>query len=216
MKFEKQNIIDKVNTLRDERNMMTYCDASSLSHEAIKLTKKIITMIQYTIFDIDAVFEMNTLPVEQLQHMGNQAKQAIMAQVSIAIEDSEKANTFTKRLFSFYEMEMDMRRANKEANIKTPLDYSIDEFYVLKSCDVFLSRQIVTILANQHELYNELVGMYDQLGEVLDDMMDVEEDIDAINSNRFLISLVAFGTEKTLKEYGDFIDQSLPLLVANH
>jgi hypothetical protein len=59
------------------------------------------------------------------------------------------------------------------------------------------------------------VQTFDQLGEVLDDLMDVEEDMNAINSNRFLISLVQFGIDKTIQEYSDFINQSFPVLVNN-
>jgi hypothetical protein len=57
------------------------------------------------------------------------------------------------------------------------------------------------------------VQTFDQLGEVLDDCMDVEEDMNAINANRFLISLVQFGVDKTLQEYRNFVNQSLPVLV---
>ncbi len=91
----KQNIIDKVNTLREERNMMSYCDAWHMSPETEKLTKKIITMIQYNIFDIDDVCEKNLLPADHLQLLIDDAKQDILAQVSIALEDSERAVLYT-------------------------------------------------------------------------------------------------------------------------
>jgi hypothetical protein len=115
-----------------------------MSPEAEKLTKKIITMIQYTIFDIDDVCEKNLLPADHLQLLIDDAKQDILAQVSIALEDSERAVLYTKRLFAFYRMEMNMREVRGNAMLKSPLDYTIEEFYLLKSCDVFLSRKIVT------------------------------------------------------------------------
>ena len=161
-----------------------------MSPETEKLTKKIITMIQYNIFDIDDVCEKNLLPADHLQLLIDDAKQDILAQVSIALEDSERAVLYTQRLFDFYQVEMNMRQVRENPILKSPLDYAIEEFYILKSCDVFLSRKIVTVLAANEDLYTDLVLIFDQLGEVLDDLMDVEEDIEAINSNRFLISLV--------------------------
>jgi hypothetical protein len=118
-----------------------------MSPETEKLTKKIITMIQYNIFDIDDVCEKNLLPAEHLQLLIDDAKQDILAQVSIALEDNEHAVLYTQRLFSFYRMEMNMREVRKNPTLKSPLDYTLDEFYVLKSCDVFLSRKIVTHIA---------------------------------------------------------------------
>ena len=38
-------------------------------------------------------------------------------------------------------------------------------------------------------------------------MMDVQEDVNAINSNRFLISLVERGAQETIAEYTDFVFQ---------
>ncbi len=96
---------------------------------------------------------------------------------------------------------MNMRQVRENPILKSPLDYTIEEFYILKSCDVFLSRKIVTVLAANEDLYTDLVLIFDQLGEVLDDLMDVEEDIEAINSNRFLISLVKIGVDETIEEY---------------
>ncbi len=212
----KQNIIDKVNTLREERNMMSYCDAWHMSPETEKLTKKIITMIQYNIFDIDDVCEKNLLPADHLQLLIDDAKQDILAQVSIALEDSERAVLYTQRLFDFYQMEMNMRQVRENPILKSPLDYAIEEFYILKSCDVFLSRKIVTVLAANEDLYTDLVLIFDQLGEVLDDLMDVEEDIEAINSNRFLISLVKKWVAETMEEYFNFIRPNLKILLDNN
>lgn len=57
----KSNIIDKVQTLWQERNMMQYCDAAQMTPQVKELSKKIITMIQYKIFDIDDACEKNLL-----------------------------------------------------------------------------------------------------------------------------------------------------------
>lgn len=149
---------------------------------------------------------------QPLQLFIDNAQQDILAQVTIALSDSHLAKLSTQRLFAFHRMEMEMRRARDDKKVKTPLDYSLSDFYLLKSCDVFLSRIIVKTLADDENLYDERVDLFDQLGEVLDDMMDVKEDIEGINSNRFLISLVERWVQETLEEYTLFIDAWLERL----
>jgi len=103
-------------------------------------------------------------------------------------------------------MELDMRRRDATKGIyKHPLSYSLEEFYLLKSCDVFLSRKLVGVLANVSTSSPQAIELFDMLGEILDDCMDVEEDQEQINANRFLISLVRDGEEKTLYAYRSFV-----------
>jgi len=207
--FQKQRLLDKVQTLREERNMMQYCDALGLAPQMTGYIKKMITMIQYHIFAFDAVCEQHTGSVDDLEMLCETTKQDIFALVLILTHNEWSAIAYTERLFSFYAMELDMRRIATAKSIYThPLAYSLEEFYLLKSCDVFLSRRLIGVLADVPESYTPAIELFDMVGEILDDCMDVEEDQEQINANRFLISLVHFDEEKTVYEYRSFVSRA--------
>ena len=77
--FQKQRLLDKVQTLRDERNMLEFCDALGVSSTSTAYIKKMITMIQYHIFSFDAVCEQHTGSVDELESLCEMVKQDIFA-----------------------------------------------------------------------------------------------------------------------------------------
>ena len=205
-------ISQKVKTLWEERNMVSFCKACNTSDKQAKLIQDIISQIQYVIYDIDSKFEEN---------MGNDVSKLteICLQWKVAIEKIlnvykyEIDDSFIQPLLDFQDMEIDMRMYADDPTVKTPLDYPIDDFYRLKSCDIFLNRKIVTTISWNESLYTSDVVLFDQLWEVLDDMMDVEEDINAINSNRFFFFFVQKWVEETVKEYYNFVIPSLKIIM---
>jgi len=74
-----------------------------------------------------------------------------------------------------------------------------------------LNRKIALSFTD-NQIHTKSIEVFDQLGELLDDMMDVEEDIDAINPNRFLISLVAHGTVNTRMECQTCLHEKIQFL----
>lgn len=48
---------------------------------------------------------------------------------------------------------------------------------------------------------------YDKVGEVIDDLEDTEEDMESINSNRFLLSAYEIGFHPTKEEYLTYLQQ---------
>jgi len=86
---------------------------------------------------------------------------------------------------------------------KWPTKESMKKFYITKSCDVRLIRQIIYKAHPQlQDLWKEEAWKYyDIITEINDDIADVHEDVHSYNGNRFLISLLRKGLDKTHKEY---------------
>jgi hypothetical protein len=90
-----------------------------------------------------------------------------------------------------------------------PVRLSMSYFYFYKSCDVKLLRRLIYEKMNLTKTCGDLADWryYDLITEVNDDVEDLMEDLQFINGNRFLISLLKLGKEKTLKEFTNFLNQ---------
>lgn len=73
----------------------------------------------------------------------------------------------------------------------SPVTIPIDAFYALKICDIHLQRELINVKAKKEfpDYLRHALEQYDKIGEVIDDVEDIDEDIDAINSNRFMLHL---------------------------
>lgn len=202
-------IMEKVHILRWERNMSHFCSRVWLSRDSELLVHKLISLIQFDIFMLDDMLERNEYSSDEVEYLITTFKDNILARVCFLLEGNwVYAQQFLSPLFQFYEIEQWLRMSW----YKTPLEYDLEEFYRIKSCDVYLNRKIILFFANR-EIDMKFIELFDQLGEVLDDMMDVQEDIDAINPNRFLLSLVNRSIDVTLSEYASFIEKKVPMLL---
>ncbi len=212
--FSKQAILDKVQQLWEERDMLTYTQALGVSVHDRTSIQQITTMLQYHIFDFDQLCENDQLPLSELYAQAEVTKQDVFALTQIVVW-SDEAQILTQRLFDFYEIELGMRKQTSwEKADRTPLDYTLHDFYRIKSCDIYLQRKLICHLAQQPNCYSDAVELFDCLGEVLDDLLDVQEDQEQINANRFLISLVSRGSQATVEEYQAFVQTQLGNIVS--
>ncbi len=92
---------------------------------------------------------------------------------------------------------------------KSPLRFGMEYFYFYKSCDVKLLRRLIFEKLGLPGSVCKLSDWryYDLITEVNDDIEDLAEDLDFINGNRFLISLIQNGRESTKTEFLKFIDE---------
>ena len=195
------NLNQKVHELWIERNMIEYCDAL-WSDAIVQLqAKDIIFVLQKKIFDFDHDLEENILSQHELDGKYERLKQTTLATLVRLFWDIDKAKVDSKKLRNFFEMEMWMRQQY------SPLKFSIHDFYTLKQCDIFLHRRIIEHVVEKAPKDIDLITQFDALWEVWDDMEDVYEDINAINSNRFLISWVENWWDETVKEYRRYIEK---------
>ncbi len=88
-----------------------------------------------------------------------------------------------------------------------PTKVSMKDFYVTKSCDVRLVRHLIYKMHPELEkIWKENAWhYYDIITEINDDIADVQEDVNTFNGNRFLISILRKGAEKTQKQYQEYL-----------
>jgi Asp-tRNA(Asn)/Glu-tRNA(Gln) amidotransferase C subunit len=91
-----------------------------------------------------------------------------------------------------------------------PTKVSFKKFYTTKSCDVRLIRHLIYAAAPVlKEHWKESIWTYyDLITEINDDVADLEEDLQTYNGNRFLISILRKGKQKTEKSYRKFIQKA--------
>lgn len=126
-----------------------------------------------------------------------------------AIKDSLRQMGYKKKHISslvteiedYQQIETDCR------NDKWPTRVSFKKFYTTKSCDVRLIRHL--IYQSHHDLENlwkeKSWVYYDMITEINDDIADLEEDIRTYNGNRFLISILRKGAERTRHDYEQYL-----------
>lgn len=108
---------------------------------------------------------------------------------------------YSRQIYKYQKHELDLRL------MKLPGRLSMEYFYFYKSCDVKLLRKLIydryPILVKQHRLSDWRV--FDLITEVNDDVEDVFEDLHTINGNRFLLSILTSGIDRTGKEFHNFL-----------
>jgi hypothetical protein len=94
---------------------------------------------------------------------------------------------------------------------KSPLRFDMEYFYFYKSCDVKLLRRLIYEKFQLTPACGRLSDwrFYDLVTEVNDDIEDLFEDLDFINGNRFLISLLYYDKMKSKNIFSDFLDDIL-------
>lgn len=121
---------------------------------------------------------------------------------------------YSKHIYKYQRHELDIRER------KLPTRLSMEYFYFYKSCDVKQLRRIIydkyPVLARSVRLSQWRI--FDLVTELNDDIADVQEDVDTVNGNRFLISYVQHGAQLTRQVFGNFLreldvrNQELPEL----
>ncbi len=110
---------------------------------------------------------------------------------------------YCQHIYKYQRHELNMRQG------KLPTRYNMEYFYYYKSCDVKLLRRIIAEENGALESVFPAASwrLFDLVTEVNDDVTDLQEDALTTNGNRFLLSLLLYGREKTTNIYSDFLDQ---------
>lgn len=174
-------------------------DLLSLSNMAkdVNFTNQLIN-VQYQIYMLDGYLESQwdirkkdltgywDAIKESLRQMGYKKKQIA---------------SFVTEIEEYQQIEMDCRKDH------WPTRVSFKNFYTTKSCDVRLIRHLIYLSHQDLEnLWKEKAWWYyDLITEIHDDIEDIEEDIQTYNGNRFLISILRKGAEKTRHDYEQYL-----------
>ncbi len=88
-----------------------------------------------------------------------------------------------------------------------PTKVSMKDFYLTKSCDVRLIRHLIyRAHPDLDKMWKERAWeYYDIITEINDDITDLQEDTNSYNGNRFLISILRKGNDKTFTQYRDYL-----------
>lgn len=109
---------------------------------------------------------------------------------------------YSSHIYKYQKHEIGIREG------KLPTRLSMEYFYFYKSCDVKLLRKL--IYDRNPELRKVVTPsewrIFDLVTEINDDVVDLQEDIVTINGNRFLISLLQFGKQKTIDIFTNYLD----------
>jgi hypothetical protein len=102
----------------------------------------------------------------------------------------------------YQQIEVDMREGRRPDMIP------IDIFYRHKTCDVRLMRQLIwSAYESPNSFVRRLWEIFDLVGEILDDVSDVDEDRLTYNGNRFAFCLRQYGAGETASQYELFVDR---------
>jgi len=122
----------------------------------------------------------------------------------------DKHDEYCRHIYKYQRHELELRQR------RFPMRLSMEYFYFYKSCDVKLLRKLIydkyPVLQREVKLSDWRV--FDLITEVNDDVEDLYEDLDTINGNRFLLSLLQQGPTATAAIYQDYL-QELGLRIAD-
>lgn len=150
--------------------------------------------LQYSIYLLDAYLESQW-------DLANEERSVCWKRIETAVSglhfSPRERKELLKEIRVYEKIELDCRHD------RWPTRQPFKTFYTIKSCDVRLIRHI---LYDAHpaldDLYHEKTWVYyDRITEIHDDIADLHEDLHTFNGNRFLISILRKGQDKTLKQY---------------
>jgi len=157
--------------------------------------KKTLVDIQKRIYELDSYLENNwKLDPDQLKSL----RQSIINSVSLAGYDNSQAEILVSDIDLYEKYEGLLRKAI------LPISLNPEYYYHIKTCDVRLIRHLIY----NHESFEGLKSdnarfwkYFDMATEINDDITDMEEDLNSINGNAFLISLIERGEASSLENY---------------
>ena len=188
--------IDKIKKLFAHRKLSNLLKASGLASNK-EFVSDIIN-VQYQIYMLDGYLESQwELDKKKIALLW----EAIEASLEAMGFSRKQISSMTKEIKDYERIERNMRKD------KWPTKESFKDFYTTKSCDVRLVRHLIyNAFPDLGATWKEKAWrFYDIITEINDDIADVEEDILTLNGNRFLISVLRKGLDKTYNQYKEYL-----------
>lgn len=158
-----------------------------------------LVALQTSIYHLDAHLEANwQTDIDKL----NWHWQNIKNNLYLFNIDNEQTSSYLGHIKKYEKHELELRER------KTPLRLDMEYFYFYKSCDVKLLRRLIYETFKLSPSCGNLSDWryYDLVTEVNDDVEDLFEDLEYINGNRFLISLLSLGKKETSAIFTQFLN----------
>ncbi|MEZ4911085.1 MAG: hypothetical protein R2774_09500 [Saprospiraceae bacterium] len=160
---------------------------------------KRLYQLQASIYHLDAHLEAHWNTSENALHFHWTNMQQHLTAFGISENDVEN---YLSHIAKYQKHELDLRKGI------FPMKYDMEYFYFYKSCDVKLLRRLIYELwLDDSKQFGSLSDWryFDLITEVNDDVEDIFEDMDYINGNSFLLSILMEGKDATSQKFLDFI-----------
>ncbi len=158
-----------------------------------------IINVQYQIYMLDAYLESQwELSKKELDVLW----EGIVISLQAMGSRNKQISKMTEEIEEYESIERNCRKN------KWPTKVALKKFYLTKSCDVRLIRHLIyKAHPDLGQLWKENAWKYyDIITEINDDIADVQEDVNTFNGNRFLISILRKGSDKTFTQYTKYIN----------
>ena len=193
-----QEIRHKIDELFSYRKLSDLLERGGLDKDIVFTIH--LTEIQYQIYLLDAYLEGEwTLDQEKL----NGCWEAIKGALAGLGYKPEQALKLLHEIRDYERIERNCRKG------KWPTKVSFKKFYTTKSCDVRLIRHLIYDARPElSKIWKENAWVYyDLITEINDDIADLREDLLTYNGNRFLISCLRKGKQKTSIKYKAYLEK---------
>lgn len=171
-----------------------------VSEEKREELRKQLIQLQALIYELDTYLENHwQISDKQLERYWTAIRQQL---IYIGYKEEELEDLCVEiRRYQHHELQL---RKNK-----LPLELDLEYFYYFKSCDVKLIRNIIYKHSRGLEERFPINDwrLFDLVTEINDDVDDLYEDLETINGNAFLISLVENGKESCLATFSGLLDK---------
>jgi hypothetical protein len=197
--IDENALQEKIVTLFNYRLFPELLKVGSENSIANEIFIKKLIALQTAIYHLDAHLEANWVTDETKLngHWNN-----IIDKLQVFNIYKQDTVSYLNHIRKYEKHELELRA------YKTPLRLDMEYFYFYKSCDVKLLRRLIyesyRLTPNCGKLSDW--RYYDLVTEVNDDVEDLFEDLDFINGNRFLISLLYHGKKDTFDVFTKFLD----------
>jgi hypothetical protein len=156
-----------------------------------------LAAIQIAVYSLDSYGETCwSIQSARLTQLWEAITKEILA-VGIGVQQVEM---LTDQMHRYQHLEMSLRTGSELLAI------SLARFYEIKTCDVRMSRAILSIVTRGDVHPEPAWDCFDTISEVCDDLEDVAEDANTFNCNRFLLERWATGYDTTVLLYLDFLE----------
>lgn len=198
--INKNELVVKIKALMEYRLFPSLLEVARCSDDEKKELDSLLIELQYAIYLLDAHLEANwQIDPKVLKYHWENISEKLMA-FGVRSDDVSSYLTHIKK---YEKHELELR------SYKSPLRFDMEYFYFYKSCDVKLLRRLIYERLSLSRLCGTLADWryFDLITEVNDDVNDLFEDLEFINGNRFLLSLITYGKQRTLEDFTAFLEQ---------
>jgi hypothetical protein len=170
--------------------------------ETVKALWSQLIDLQESIYHLDAHLEANW-------HVDNSVLDWHWKQISTCLFSfgiaNERHGNYLAHIKKYQFHEFSLRKG------KNLLNYNLEYFYFYKSCDVKLMRRLIYEQCGLKRKLGPLSAWryFDLVTEVNDDVTDVFEDLDFVNGNLVLLSILKDGKDATIAKFSTFLDNIL-------